>query len=58
MPMRDVDDADVLSLQILAELEQTPRFSERQTRRRLVHNDDARASAQRPRDLDQLLLCD
>ena len=56
--MRDVDDADVLRLEIFDEFEQTAGLSQGQTRRRLVHDDDARARAERSRDLDELLLRD
>src|ERR1043165_6077489 len=54
--MRDVDDADVLRFEIFHELEQTASFRESQTRRRLVHDDDACAGDESARDLDQLLL--
>src|ERR1044071_5184679 len=57
-PVRNVDDADVLGFEIFHQLEQSPSFTERQTRRRLVHDGDARSRAERTRDLDELLLCD
>src|SRR5437879_11243075 len=40
--VRDIDDADVMSLEVLYDFEQPARFREREARRRLVHDQNAR----------------
>src|SRR4029077_17437666 len=42
-PVRDIDDADIMSLEVLYDFEQAARFREREARRRLVHDQNARA---------------
>ena len=42
-PMRNVDDADFVGLQIPDNIQQPARFRERQTRRRFVHDENTRA---------------
>ena len=54
--VRNVNDADVLSLEIFYNFKQASCFAECQTRRRLVHDDDARAGAECACNLNQLLL--
>ncbi len=55
-PVRDVDDADAVLLQIPDDAEEAVDLLVGQRRRGLVHDQDLGVGPERPRDLDELLL--
>ncbi len=56
--MGDVDDGDILSLQIVNNFEQALRFRQGQTRRRLIHDENARIERKCLGNFNHLLLSD